>query len=95
MLSINAAPLTSHLCCHPYSHYHAHNPHLAAYPHLLCSSPPPLCCSPISTTHPHPHPTRRGFYLNSGGTGRVVHRVAVFDAHGEITHVVSQMDIVK
>jgi hypothetical protein len=25
----------------------------------------------------------------------VVHRVAVFDAHGEITHVVSQMDVIQ
>ena len=30
-----------------------------------------------------------------GGTGRATHRLALFDAHGAITHVVSQMDVIR
>lgn len=36
------------------------------------------------------------FYLNNAGVpGRVVHRLALFDASGQISHVVSQLDVVR
>lgn len=39
--------------------------------------------------------TLRDFFLSKRDSGQYIHRVAVFDAHGEITNIVSQMDIVR
>jgi len=39
--------------------------------------------------------TIRAFYLNNSGSGRAVHRLALFDAHGQVGAVVSQLDIIR
>ncbi len=40
---------------------------------------------------------RREHYLKVGedGTTKVVHRVAIFDTHGSITSVISQLDVMR
>ncbi len=39
----------------------------------------------------------RDHYLKvaEDGTTKVVHRVAIFDTHGTITHVISQLDVMR
>lgn len=37
----------------------------------------------------------RDFFLGQPGGGALVHRLAIFDAHGDITRIVSQMDVLK
>ena len=40
-------------------------------------------------------PVCRESFLNVQSSGRVMHRLAIFDAHGAINNVVSQLDIIK
>jgi CBS-domain-containing membrane protein len=37
----------------------------------------------------------RSSFLGNAGTHKAVHRLAIFDAHGDITHIVSQMDVLR
>jgi hypothetical protein len=37
----------------------------------------------------------RDYFLGQPGGGSLVHRLAIFDAHGDITRIVSQMDVLK
>ena len=40
--------------------------------------------------------TSRGCFLNNAGSpGRVVHRVALFDGYGQVSSIISQLDIIK
>lgn len=34
-------------------------------------------------------------FLNNQGKGRVVHRLAIFDAYGAVQHIVSQLDVIR
>jgi len=34
-------------------------------------------------------------FLGQMDGGRLVHRLAIFDAHGDITHIVSQVDVLR
>lgn len=37
----------------------------------------------------------RDFFLGQPDAGRLVHRLAIFDSHGDITRIVSQMDVLR
>jgi hypothetical protein len=37
----------------------------------------------------------RDFFLGQPDGGSLVHRLAIFDAHGDITRIVSQMDVLR
>lgn len=37
----------------------------------------------------------RDMFLGQMDGGRLVHRLAIFDAHGDITHIVSQVDVLR
>lgn len=41
------------------------------------------------------HAARAVPAVAAGGETKVVHRIAVFESHGEITNVISQMDVMR
>jgi len=59
--------------------------------------------SPAASTKPqfkyavlvHKHERSAIFLNNSGIPNRVVHRVAIFDSQGQVSDIISQLDLIK
>ncbi len=43
----------------------------------------------------HMYRQKRDQYLGGGKNGKVSHRLAIFDGHGRITQIISQLDVIR
>lgn len=62
-------------------------------PHALARRLP--CCNAAAVRAATRASRRSDLFLSQSSGGRVVHRLAMFDAHAEITAIISQLDVLR